>query len=63
MNLISMSGLAGWESGVEEQRLPCGAEGGEEVAMMSGGAIAVKDQPVSSGTGGTADRNRSHWST
>ncbi|MDD8376759.1 YrhA family protein [Escherichia coli] len=30
---------------------------------MSGGAFAVTHHPVSSGAGGTADRNRSHWST
>ena len=30
---------------------------------MSGGAFAVTHHPVSSWTGGTADRNRSHWST
>ena len=30
---------------------------------MSGGAFAVTHHPVSSCTGGTADRNRSHWST
>ncbi|MEJ1555317.1 DUF2314 domain-containing protein [Escherichia coli] len=30
---------------------------------MSGGAFAVTHHAFSSGAGGTADRNRSHWST
>ncbi|OCE56886.1 hypothetical protein AW002_22510, partial [Shigella sonnei] len=42
---------------------PCFTAVRAEIALMSGSAFAVTHHPVSSRTGGTADRNRSHWST
>ena len=53
----------GLRSGVSELQLPCFTAVRAEIALMSGGAFAVTHHPVSSWTGGTADRNRSHWST
>ncbi len=53
----------GLRSGVSELQLPCFTAVRAEIALMSGSAFAVTHHPVSSWTGGTADRNRSHWST
>ena len=52
----------GLRTGVSELQLPCFTAVRAEIALMSGSAFAVTHHPVSSRTGGTADRNRSHRS-
>ncbi|OKX66813.1 hypothetical protein AWP95_20485 [Escherichia coli] len=43
--------------------MPCFTAMRAEIALMSGSAFAITHHAFSSGAGGTADRNRSHWST